>query len=201
MPQWTLYISIVDSWSRNWIKPAHYHKSFLNVQQTEGTPADLYIFFMLNLFISSSCCLEVTWLRCTFVSDAWCEPTWTETLESLTNDAFTFVRWTSSSGQALLHSRSFCFCIGGNPVGMTWVRKELCQNAAEIQHFYSCPVVTHCAGGRLRWSYCEFINCPPRPRPLPQVNYETASHGFILYSPISYMKTKKSFLVQCGWWL
>lgn len=57
--------------------------------------------------------------------------------------------------------------------------------------------VTHCASCRLRWSYCEFINCPPRPWHVPQDNYEAASHGFILYSPISCMKTKLS----CPMWL
>lgn len=54
---------------------------------------------------------------------------------------------------------------------------------------WSC--VTHCAGACLRWSYCEFMNCPPRPRLVPQIS--SNAHGFIVYSP-NFMYENKGFL-------
>lgn len=113
----------------------------------------------------------------------------------------TVLKWTFSSREALLHLRSdfffFFVCIWWQSCWHDLIEKVVPKCSRNTALLFISSSVTHCASCRLRWSYCEFINCPPRPWHVPQDNYEAASHGFILYSPISCMKTKLS----CPMWL
>lgn len=81
--------------------------------------------------------------------DQWCKTAWNQICSY--GVWFQMPKWTWSVNIAVKWSRK-------------WIKPPA------LLFMSSC--VTHCVGRRLSWSYREFKSCL-RPKPIPQVNYET----------------------------
>lgn len=125
-----------------------------------------------------------------------------ETLEkdNIRDNGFSVVRWTFSSGEAILHRTLILFYFLDLVILLAWPdsKKVMPKCSRDIALLFMWSCVTHCAGACLRWSYCEFRNCHPRP---------WLSHRLTMKLPllVSYCTVqshvrKQRFLVQCCWW-
>lgn len=146
------------------------------------------------------------WFSCTFISNGWCfMRLWIkwDAPEGLTSsETMLLVLWGGLfflSKEAILHLRWIFFFLYSVVILSAWpnwkknnVVPKCSRDIAALLFMWSC--VTHCACGRLRWSYCEFGNCHPRPLPVPWINYQPATHVFRLYSLLISTLENKAFL-------
>lgn len=61
----------------------------------------------------------------------------------------------------------------------------------DIELLFMCKCVTHCAGGCLKWSYCEFMNCPKLSQ-----NMTMKLPGRVSYCTVSLHVWNRGFLLN-----